>query len=141
MTQKPVAHIGHRTHGRVRFRVPARRHDREFFDNMRKDLAACPGIGLIQVNPKTASILVSHSCDYEQLAGFIDEKSLFQLSPASATARQKGFVSLDTDLQRLLPFLLVALGMVQLTRGSFLGPAATLFWMAMQSARDSKLPR
>ena len=141
MTQGPIAYIGHRTHGRVRFRVPARRHDRDFFDGLRKDLAACPGIGRIQVNPKTASVLITHSCDYGELHDFIEENKLFQLPASTDTGRQKGFVNLDADIQRLLPFLLGGLGLFQVTRGNLLGPAATLFWMAMQSARDPNPPK
>jgi len=127
----PRAYISHRTEGRLRLRVPDRRRDVAFFDGLRKGLAACPGIGKIDVNPLTTGVLITHFCPVEKLTGFIADQQLLQLDAVPGLPERRGFLNPGEDIMRMLPPALVVLGATQVVRGNVLGPAAGLFWMAM----------
>ncbi|WEX89900.1 hypothetical protein PZN02_005232 [Sinorhizobium garamanticum] len=69
MPSRNYAQIIHRARGRVRIRIPARRHHASYFDELRTNLLACEGIVAVQVNPLTATVLIEHdeSCDLTSL--------------------------------------------------------------------------
>lgn len=61
--------IAHRTAGRLRLKVPGRRHDAAFFADLERELVAQPGIVSVQANPMTASILVVHDGTLDPCGG------------------------------------------------------------------------
>ena len=57
---KNCAYVLHRTATRLRIRVPGRRHDHAFFDNLRRKLTEHDEVLAVEVNTLTASVLIVH---------------------------------------------------------------------------------
>jgi hypothetical protein len=47
--------------GRTRFKIPERRRDHAFFDDISERLRQFPSVREVQANPVTASLLLHHS--------------------------------------------------------------------------------
>ncbi|MCG6896823.1 MAG: hypothetical protein LJE61_02705 [Thiocapsa sp.] len=151
----PLAHAVHRTRGRLRLRIPARRHDQAFFDRLTQRLCNVPGVLRSTANPETAGVLIlldPHSGSDPIEA--ITETGLLQvvedrpnLSPALTGIRRVAqridqAVGESTrgvgDLRTLAFVLLIALGVRQLGKGQLLAPAASLFWYAFDLMRFAR---
>jgi hypothetical protein len=78
-----IVHLSHRIPGRVRFKIPSRRHDQVFFDAVARVLSACEGVSSVTANPLTASILVHHTAPLEEIAAYAER---VRLLPREATA-------------------------------------------------------
>ncbi|THK35353.1 hypothetical protein EHS39_25390 [Ensifer sp. MPMI2T] len=74
MPSRNYAQIIHRAPGRVRIKIPARRHHAAYFNELRANLLACEGVVAVQVNPLTATVLIEHneSCDLTTLNHGLD---------------------------------------------------------------------
>ncbi|MBB4189341.1 hypothetical protein GGE07_006023 [Sinorhizobium terangae] len=74
MPSRNYAQIIHRARGRVRIRIPARRHHAAYFNELRANLLACEGVLAVQVNPLTATVLIEHNepCDVTALNHGLD---------------------------------------------------------------------
>ena len=58
------AHIVHRTATRLRVRVPARRFDHAYFQQLEARLADCAGVRSVEANPLTSSVLIEHDVEF-----------------------------------------------------------------------------
>jgi hypothetical protein len=142
----PPAHLIHHTRARMRLRVPSRRGQTAYFEQLVAELAGFPGIDRIETNPVTGSVLLSPAVEVAPLAQHAEHAGLFVLSDLTAvtaplaTGLARGFQGLNVQLRQLsggnldlasLGFLtLVGAAVVQLQRGHVLGPASTLLWYA-----------
>lgn len=60
MSSTPEAFVVHRTKRRLRLRVPARRGDTRYFERIARALCEAEGVREVQVDARTASVLVRH---------------------------------------------------------------------------------
>lgn len=143
VTSAAVAYLVHRIPGRARLRVPARRNDLAFFNGLAATLASCEGVRGVEVNPRAASVLITHSgglgpiLERAQSGGLAILADAGVAEPPLAGQLHAQFRDLGARLARAsggqvdlataaaLFFLLT--GLVQLARGQVLAPAATLF--------------
>jgi hypothetical protein len=132
--------------GRVRLRVAEKRGDQAWFERMRRGLARCDGVRSVDVNAKTASVLVVHATDFDTLTTWAAEHELFVLEipepaavPASAQFADR-LAAVDTRVHHLSGGLvdgravafvaLVAAAGWQLLRGNAWPAAGSLVWYA-----------
>ncbi|MCS6878939.1 MAG: hypothetical protein RMK73_05760 [Geminicoccaceae bacterium] len=154
MAEPEPARIVHRLPGRVRLRIDRRRYDTAWFDALALELALSERVRSVEVNPRTASVLVYHEGPLEPLLdelaarGFVRVESLAprEIPVAQRLAERAG--ALDDRLRRatageldlrgaaLLALLLLAL--VQVIRGQVAGPAVSLLWYASNLVRGGR---
>jgi hypothetical protein len=144
-----VALLTHRTASRARLRVPARRRNATWFEQARRTLLECGAVRSVAVNPLSASILVTHAADFDQVVEFAAARGLFAVQAPSMPAipASEHFAGklrkVDTRLQELsrgavdaravaFAGLLLA-GVWQLLRGNILPAAGSLVWYAFSS--------
>jgi Heavy metal associated domain 2 len=140
----PKAAISHSAYGRTRFRVASKRREDAFFAAIAERLRRVDGVGQVEVNAATGSVLVHHRLPLEELARRARQDSLFQvdnepIERLSDGARRQfgmlnGGISRLTegrlDLEDLALLLLVIVGLRQLAAGQFAVPAVSAFWYA-----------
>lgn len=63
------AYIVHRTATRLRIRVPARKLDHHYFQDLKAKLAGCAGVVSVAATPLTGSVLIEHDPEFS-LAAF-----------------------------------------------------------------------
>jgi hypothetical protein len=153
----PAAHLIHRTHERMRLRIPARRGQVPYFEQLVAGLAGLPGIDRIETNPATGSILLSPAVDVAPLAQHAERAGLFVLATDTiaaavplATGLARSFQGVNLQIRQLsggnldlasVGFLtLVGAAVLQLQRGHVLGPASTLLWYASGLLLMSRRP-
>ena len=155
----PKAHVVHRTSKRVRFRIPARKGVRPYFDTLRKKLSRHRKFELLQVNASTGGVLaVAADINLDALADYGREHNLFDLQPSGYTPRtlaQKvaapldgasGFIRRltggDLDLAGATFLSLLGVGVYQAVRGRFqFPPWYTAFWYAFGLFTKSLIDR
>jgi Heavy metal associated domain 2 len=138
-----TAAIAHSARGRTRYKVTARRRDAGYFVSVEQQLSKVSEVASVEVNPLTGSVLVHHHCSVEALNAYAEKGELFQVSTlpeGSLDLLRQRSSFLDRQLQHLTGrffdlrsltlVLLLSIGMVQLLRGQFAGPALTMFWYA-----------
>ena len=151
----PVAQVVHRARGRLRLRVPGRRHDEGFFAGLSGRLAVLPGVIGVSANPATAGLLLllDPASDHDPVSA-IAAAGLLEvveqgpvLSPAlSGLRRASDRLDLGlaeatggiADLRTLTFVLLLALALHQAARGQLLVPAASLLWYAFDLIRFAR---
>jgi hypothetical protein len=150
MADLPEARVGHFSAGRLRVKIPEKRHDAAFFHAVAERLAGWDSVDRIEVNPLTASVLLHfadpHALFFENAA----KNDLFDLAidesgtpPPPARLNEqaaRGFANADAtvrrwtgdtaDLRSAVFLMLLVGGMTQLFRGAIAAPAATLLWYA-----------
>ncbi|MEM5435971.1 hypothetical protein [Paraburkholderia diazotrophica] len=146
----PEAHISHMLAGRVRLKIPARRHDAAFFAEVVRRLAQCDGVIEARASPLTAGLLIMHATELNSIAAWASQQRLFSLHAGAAeslpgqrsraiqrSARPVASVSGEQAVRRarLLSTSLAGLGALQTVRGQILAPAVTLFWYAYDARR------
>ncbi len=158
-TRPAKAYLVHRAPGRMRFRIPERRHDAAFFAEIQTRLGKCTNVRDAQVNPLTSGILVhftgtldaliaqAHASGLPTLLEF--EMSPPPLSPLADRLREqasrldeavKHYTGGETDARSLALLGLLAAGIMQFARGEFLGPSVPLLWYASQVAAGTPAP-
>jgi hypothetical protein len=155
MGQLPNVYVVHAIPGRIRLRVPERRGDKAFFADMTARLNALPSVVSAAANPVTGSVLIQFTGTLEHLmteaADLLAQTRLHQSPPPVRPVMDRvkeEFNGLDSYLRRLTGgdtdaksavFLgLVGLSAIQLLRGNFLAPAATMLWYAGDLAMRSQ---
>jgi hypothetical protein len=154
MKQRQRAYIVHRTMGRLRIKVAGQRHNARFFQNLRRQLIDDPEVVEIEVNPRTASVLIKHrgGFDLNVLRNpFLEldfDGAGTQLRARPAAERQ--VTRLDNSIQRLtggevdLATFLVKLALAVVTRQpplQFLGWIAEVLVRAFIKSKTASLPR
>ncbi|MGK9235669.1 hypothetical protein KXS07_03785 [Inquilinus limosus] len=162
MADRPAGHICHLTPGRIRIRIPERRHDAAYFAAVQDRLSQWAGVEAVAVNPRTASVLVHYSDAAGLFHAHATANDLFTLvdppvgrpaSPAawirSAAGRPRGrlgrgWSAAKTELRSAIAIGLLGAGVYQLLRGRIAAPAVTLLWYAGDAAglwRNGLVPR
>ena len=145
MSQGFEARLAHHSSLRTRVRVPHRRRDHAFFEEIGKTLGALPGVRSVEVNPLTASILVLHDRDFHWPQTFALEEGPAR-PPTHLLAHLRhlyrhynGQVRVSTggalDLSALLFLFVGGFAIVQAWRGRLEVPAMTLAWVASEIVR------
>lgn len=140
------AYVGHRLAHRTRLKIPSRRGDEAYFNQVKAALEQQAVISSAEVNPHTASILIHHQTTLEEIGLFAEKTGLFALSLEApelasltpslmdAARAADGFLRevtggrLNGSEAGLLALLIM--GLYQLWKGETLAPAATLLWYA-----------
>jgi hypothetical protein len=106
----PDAVIAHASTGRLRIRISSQKGNLAALKSQGDQLAACPGILSIEVNPGTGSILLLHQTTVHEIAEYARSGNLFSLQeqkgskvPSAALRRNLGetFKSVDRQIQNL----------------------------------------
>lgn len=164
---KLPAQIVHTAPGRIRFKVPAKRHDENFFSELEIDCSSYEGVQQVSTNALTGSVLllfdisqqdaltesiIKHPLlDFESKDYQVRESEAVLTTTERNTAAQKAsksFSSVDAtlrefsngylDLRSVLFISLVMFAARQLTRGAVFGNAISLFWYALQLINSKK---
>jgi hypothetical protein len=102
--------IAHASTGRLRIKIPSQKGNLVALKSRGDQLAACPGILSIEVNPGTGSILLIHQTTVREIAEYARSKDLFSLQeqkgpkvPSADLRRNLGetFKSVDRRIQNL----------------------------------------
>jgi hypothetical protein len=134
------AYISHETPHRIRFKIPARRHDTAFFQRVEIAFRNSPLAG-VSTNPATGSALL-HG-DRNLIMRLVNERNLFKLTEEATTkGRQFELARLRAEFKKYLgvdaqsaAFLaLVTIAAVQALTGKFF-PAVAAIWYATDSQR------
>jgi Heavy metal associated domain 2 len=145
------AHAVHRLPGRIRFRVPDRRGDGAFFDEVEKRFERLEGVRDVETNSTTGSVLVRCDATLEELLNATlgsDLGELLQLvesAPPLAQQFRSAMTAIDgnvraytedeLDLTTLAALALLAMAGVQLWRGRQPVLAVSLAWYASELLR------
>lgn len=152
MPDLPRGRISHRSAGRLRIRIPAKRRDEAFFGTVAERLSGWDSVDRVEVNPLTASVLV-HCGNSDALVVEMERRNdLFALvaDPAENGDGKPRIVLTDrvtrlwkqgdkalrrwsdgsTDIRSAAFVVLIATAAYQLLRGQVFPPAGTLLWDA-----------
>jgi len=153
--QLPSAFVSHQVPGRVRLRVPAMRHQEDYFARMREQLASIPGLRRLTTNTRTASVLIEYVGEIEPLEAIGPRLSLFTLEQRphphslsellySVTSAPDQLIKKVTDgrvdAAGLTAIALTGLGISQFVRGHGLPAGWTLIWNGISLIRDVGKP-
>jgi len=144
----PKAQTVHRTSDRLRLRIPDKKGDVQYFENLFKTMKRKTSFGALEVNAQTGSVLlVGKNIEMEPIAEYAREHDLFGLEPKfyapaplarriaapieSASSQVRTFTGGDLDLSGIAFLALLGVGVYQLARGRFsFPPFYTAFWYA-----------
>lgn len=148
---KPRAYRVHRTPGRIRFKIPERRGDHAFFDEIAELLRRFSTVMKMDCNPLTGSLLLHHSGDIDgepmqaALNALAEIVELELSSPPVARRLRADVVEVDQSIQRFTrgaldlstatAIGLLALAGIQLLRGQQPVIAVSLAWYATELLR------
>jgi hypothetical protein len=142
------AYVEHQIEKRVRIRIPSRRGDASYFEDLGNKLFQLAKFERIRTNPLTGSVLITHhEIDLQGIGDYAEKNSLFSLnsegSAATPLARKvvnpienfSHFLNQVTDgevdLAGLIFVSLLGFGIFEIFRGRFTAPPwYTAFWYA-----------
>ncbi len=154
-TALPKAYIKHQLAGRVRLKIPAKRGDEQYFEELAEAFATCDAITQLQLNPPTASLLIQYGAvPFAEVADFAAEAGLFALVeqgdadlPTTEHLSVAGWSSLGVsqfdqqlsqlsagrvDLRSVFFLGFMGLAVHQAVKGHIMSPASTFFWRALE---------
>lgn len=142
------AHAVHRLPGRIRFRVPDRRGDDAFFDEVEKRFERLEGVRDVETNSTTGSVLVRYDATLEELLNATLGSDLgellelvvsapplahqFRSAMAAIDGNVRAYTDGELDLTTLAALALLAMAGVQLWRGRQPVLAVSLAWYASE---------
>lgn len=144
----PMAQVSHEMACRMRIKIPAKKGDASYFSTLREKLVDCPGVAAVSVNPKTASVLILHDRETNDILNAAKEKKLFHpkrpvrshktLFSSVAEAFRgydrnlKAWTGGEVDIPSLVFLSLLISGVYQIARGNVVMPAwYTAFYYAL----------
>jgi hypothetical protein len=144
----PAAHISHRTTGRLRVKIPSRKGDQAYLLSVKEHFSGLEGVEAVEINPLTASVLITHSSDERAIAQYARSSNLFVLqgldsSPAGLQRRiSKAFGNINSQLKTatsgeidvggLAFVVLMGFGVYQISVGNLTAlPWYAAFWYAL----------
>lgn len=152
----PVAYVAHELAGRTRLKIPTERGNADYFGQVGRHLAMCPGIGRIEVNTRTGSLLILHTESIDRIADFARDHQLFFVqansgphhTPLSQAAKKLAQLDAaitrsslgDLDMRSVVFIILLMVSMLQIFRGQILGPASTLLWQVLELLLNARAP-
>lgn len=154
MAEPEAARIVHRLPGRVRLKIDQRRYDAAWFEALALELALVEGIRTVEVNPRTASLLLFHDGPLEPVLDALAARGLVRLESLEPReipltrrlreragrldARLRQATAGELDLQGAALLGLLFLALVQALRGHVAGPAVSLLWYASNLVRNNR---
>jgi Heavy metal associated domain 2 len=75
----PEAQVIHQMKGRFRVRIPAKRQNTGYFEQIRQRFAELPGIGTVETNYLTGSVLFLHDTSVEAIRNHAEQNRLFRI--------------------------------------------------------------
>lgn len=146
----PDAYVSHVIPGRLRVKIPSKKGDARYFDDVHKQMSGYEGIARVAVNSLTASVLVIHELNSRKIAAYAEQSNLFRIEDVKPFEKQtyisrkvsetfrdvnsrvivstKGFANVPD----LVLLTLVGLSVIQISRGNFTAPAwYTALWYAL----------
>ncbi|MCX7965355.1 MAG: hypothetical protein N2596_01840 [Syntrophorhabdaceae bacterium] len=144
----PGGFITHMTKERLRIRVPSRRRDNVFFNNIKEHVSKLDGVEIVDVNPLTSGILIIHRSNADSIMEYLRSQKLIEFKkelPSQTLLHKKitnGYSNLNNrvktatsgaiDVSGIVFLTLAGLGIYQISKGNFAAPAwYTAFWYAM----------
>ena len=149
------AYLVHSIPGRTRLKIPERRGDHIFFDEVAERLRNCAGVSEVECNPLTGSVLIHHSGLIDTLMRAaldpLDELLELELAaPPVARRLREDVIWLDQGIKRLSGgefdlSTVAALGLLAFAGGQLVGGAQpviaiTLAWYATELLRRWEEP-
>lgn len=144
----PEAKVSHQSARRLRIRIPSRKGDWNYFQNLGDKLVKYKDFEVLQLNPLTGSVLfIDERLDIGGIEAYAGENGLFDLRPkasrtvplsrriAEPLSDTNAFLSRTTggflDLPGAAFLLLLGVGLFEIVRGNFRTPPwYTAFWYA-----------
>jgi len=143
----PSASISHRTHRRLRLRIPSKKGDRKYFSLLADHFLQHQGVERLEVNTTTGSLLLILTTDVREIAEYARSKDLFVIDSGiphrqTVTGQFRGSLERfndqikeltagEIDFPSLAFLLFFFLGLYQLSKGNLVAPAwYTAFWYA-----------
>ncbi|MES2300195.1 MAG: hypothetical protein V4582_24390 [Pseudomonadota bacterium] len=161
MTAKAM--VAHQMPGRVRFSVPAKRGDVDYFQRLKHRFTGIDTVQRIKANPLAGSIVLEFGGSLETLLARLVEPDLFELADSltdsmpdslahsMADARGNGaYLPLpaypihlvsgrEINLTFMAGVVFAALGLLQGLRGRVMVPAVTAFWYATSTFQQASV--
>ncbi|MGY6278086.1 HMA2 domain-containing protein [Methylomonas sp. MgM2] len=151
----PKAFIKHQMPGRARLKIPGKRGDERYFEQLAEIFAGCEAITQLQINAQTASLLIQHdSSPLSDIVAFAGDAGLFvtvqgreaelmatehssiaKLSSLAATHIDHKLADLSAgrvDVRSVLFLGFMGLAVREATKGHVMAPASTFLWRALQ---------
>lgn len=154
----PIAIVSHQTKYRIRLRIPSKKQDATYFEELEHALGRCRGVREVTCNARTASVLVHHENIPQEVIKYAEQKRLFMAERQGSEApamrlsdrlNQK-FVRVNQAVSDLTQreigikdmafFSLVGLSAFQVFQKKILPPSVTLLWYAVSLHLLSKQP-
>ena len=104
-----AAFIEHQLPHRLRLKIPSKRGDGAFFEELARRSSMLPGVTALSANPVTASILIHHAGDSEAVMAMMVQEGLLDVCPKpelSVRAGARGAPRVPTHIK---PWRLVSL--------------------------------
>lgn len=130
-----AAVLEHRLAHRLRLKVPSRRGDVPFFEDLVRRLSALPGIAELRANPLTASLVIRHDGDTEAITSFLAREGLAEVRPAAEPLARMDVAAGSADANAALAVGLSSLSLTQAARGQLTGTASENLWNAYGAHR------
>ncbi len=144
----PQSYVTHRTRNRIRIKIPRKRGDAIYFQNLKDKFDSFQFVESIQVNPLTGSLLIiRQKLDIDGITSFAESEKLFTSAPAkvkslplsrqlvepianfsdSMKRSSDGYI----DLPGLIFLVLLGGGIYELLKGNLVTPPwYTFLWYA-----------
>lgn len=157
----PRAYFTHEIKGRTRLRIPSRKRDKTYFDQVERELEKIKNVDEVEVQPQTGSVLILHHGQRDELrsslAVITRENRLFKLRFGRRSKKpwpSHVFGVLDRwdeevmkategvwNLTSLAAVGLSAIGLYQATRKQLFPPAWALFDEAFRLLAENQRRR
>jgi hypothetical protein len=72
-----AAYVSHQCSGRLRVKIPSKRGDHGYLNEMKETISAQTGVRTVKINPLTGSLLIIHDLDSDQILRSVTSKKLF----------------------------------------------------------------
>jgi hypothetical protein len=128
----PVASIEHQLPGRVRLRVPSKRGDVPFFEEVVRELSKHPSLRELTASSLTGSITLHYREPLQPITAAASERKLFETGRSEPQASRLREAS---GLAGATAAGLSGLGLFQVARGNVLGSAVENLWHAFGAKR------
>jgi len=134
----PHAYVTHAVPGRTRIKVPSMRGDPQFFDDAAACLGECHLVQSLHTDPRTGSILLSHTGAWRDVAEFGEARRVFELLPNGGPHLVDDGGGEDNRARHYRPTIaaiLLLFALHQASRGQIFAPATSYVWDALRLLR------
>ncbi len=122
----PNAFVCHESLGRVRVRIREKKYDLDYFSRTQATLSKLHYTDWVEIKALTASILIKHNTELKTLLSDAEELGLFGCALDAQATDAPSPVLTEAMQSPWMVKGLLALGTLQILRGSPLAPASTL---------------